>query len=1028
MSYKKINNKAIKSLLFLATFIATTLPSFADDMELYSILQSQSIAPNLLFVLDNSKSMNKKIGRHRKSRYSVMLNALSQTMSSIDTKANIGVISLSGPFTGSGIAFPVAPLSSSVEDVISSNSSHLLPKPKVGETVQSYIPKIPKSWEMYYGTPHVDALVEAHQYFSGKAPKNGWYPPINKYAHKAAHPNSYTGKINSDGTGDARYISPITHACQRNYIVFMTDGNPAYRNGAQTKSKNYIQKYLAQKTCRKKPYGYIGGTCGPEMSDFLSRKDQAPHLPGTQTVDIFTIGFGLDRTKAVNFLKRLTSIKNGFYSANSADQLQGAFSSILKRVDIPVASFKAPTLALNTNNRLQSSDQIFIPLFELQSDSTWRGNLKKFKLRDGEIVDAHNKAAFDNLGKLQGDIQDLWAKNKGSGLAHGGAAGLLNPKERKLWTHISGNQLTRLSEAGNAIIPLHLLTDEWKSFPTRVDPDNSKKAIVIDCKGDEAKLSISKATIGETQACKAPTITQKQRTAYLKYIHGYDSQGGSRRFMGDIAHSKPTLFFDESTKEQILFVGSNEGFLHAFDTDSGKELWAFMPRSLLKTIGLRYNRRTTPHIYGVDGEVTIWQDKENKKTYLYVGLRRGGHEYYALDITNPKAPKLAWHLNNQSSHMSSLGQTWSKPIATKIKLKSGTNFAARDVLIFGGGYDPKLDFIENNEPVSMGNDVFIVDAHTGEHILSLSNKIVSSGASMGAIPSNVRIIDHNNDGAVDRLYFADTKGQLWRADFPADSEPQVHLLATLNQASSSSGSDIERTFFYSPDVSAQNHQGQRRYMISLGSGRRSNILNTSVHNRMYTIIDPHPNDWIPKNFKPLQEDKHIVAVDKLEGQKVLDTDYQGWYLDLPHTGEKVLAPSVTFRNMLIFTTFVPNDKSSNVTDSNTKSCNLFDTAAYAYVVDINTGKAVADLAKDGVATKERSVLVGKNEIMDTPWLLFGESKCGQSSDCSQPFEIRVGKNKEPLLTSSSFGSNHPINAENINQPIKVFWRNMSNEH
>ena len=53
--------------------------------------------------------------------------------------------------------------------------------------------------------------------------------------------------------------------------------------------------------------------------------------------------------------------------------------------------------------------------------------------------------------------------------------------------------------------------------------------------------------------------------------------------------------------------------MHAIDTDTGIEQWAFMPQSLLKNLLTFYeNPTTTEHVYGIDGAITIWQDDVNK--------------------------------------------------------------------------------------------------------------------------------------------------------------------------------------------------------------------------------------------------------------------------------------------------------------------------------------------------------------------------------------------------------------------------------
>jgi type IV pilus assembly protein PilY1 len=151
-----------------------------------------------------------------------------------------------------------------------------------------------------------------------------------------------------------------------------------------------------------------------------------------------------------------------------------------------------------------------------------------------------------------------------------------------------------------------------------------------------------------------------------------------------------------------LYVATNEGYLHAINTADGSEVFSFMPQELLSNLPTLYDDASGSKVYGVDGPIGVWFNDKNKTgllfdtsgnldsdehVYLYVGMRRGGNNYYALDVTDRSNPKLKWIINGGSGDFAELGETWSKPIVTKVKL----NGTSKDVLIFGGGYDPGHD-------------------------------------------------------------------------------------------------------------------------------------------------------------------------------------------------------------------------------------------------------------------------------------------------------------------------------------------------
>ncbi|MEK9713970.1 MAG: hypothetical protein VW258_15520, partial [Thalassolituus sp.] len=115
--------------------------------------------------------------------------------------------------------------------------------------------------------------------------------------------------------------------------------------------------------------------------------------------------------------------------------------------------------------------------------------------------------------------------------------------------------------------------------------------------------------------------------------------------------------------------------------------------------------------------ITYWHDDKNlngnvdsgEKVILYVGLRRGGHSYYAFDVTDTNNPSLLWQRHGPyqvayhnknipefSTGYEQLGQTWSALKPAMIKW----NGAQKVVLLAGGGYDPDEDGSSTSGPNS----------------------------------------------------------------------------------------------------------------------------------------------------------------------------------------------------------------------------------------------------------------------------------------------------------------------------------------
>ena len=926
--------------------------------------------------------------------------------------------------------------------------------------------------------------------------------------------------------GGKRYSSPMQHECQANYVVLMSDGRPEYAGSASNGGginqyplrQNEIQTLTGKGSgCgNDAPNGYKSGTCGAELTSFLSKTDQSSSVEGKQAIGTFTVAFGVEDKAGTDYLASLANMADGALAANDSTSLQLAFdqvirkvnrieggqitsasmtyqpdytvtkplalaqqpqdlyhqhcgvmgagvaladvrsglqeilnplrywgslaatnsgaftasnlddltksfNSILDKIDAASASFSAPAYSIDKSNLLAHGDNVYIPVFERSQLPLWSGNLKKFKvakspidtdsdgvidIQAGQIYSTkNNKPAVDDTGQFTNNTWDEWsvsAAADGNEVQAGGAAALLNPASRTLYT-----------DAGGALASLGV-----------------------------ANIAITKALLGDAG------MDDALRTSLLSFARGYDKDGTTvRHHMGDIMNSKPVVLDYIDGKSYVL-VGSNEGFLHAFNTDNGAEKWAFMPQSLLKNIRHFYdNNAAKTHFYGVDGQLMPWMLDKNgdgkidasagDKAYLFFGLRRGGRAYYALDITAIAAPKLVWTLNNSQADFAELGESWSKPALAKMNIQatSAAPVVLKDVLVFGGGFDPSLE--EENPATrvadAMGRDVFIIDAVSGNRLWSLRDDVDGASALLkNSIPADIRVLDMDRNGALDRLYFTDTGGKVWRVDMDMDlrdadtsmyayTDARLTLLANLG----GSGAD-KRKFYYEPDVALMQHQGQTVMTLAIGSGYRSHPQNADIQDRFYVLRDENVYEPVPATFTALT-DADLTEADALAGagKNILDAGYYGWYYDLPNNAEKVLAPAVSFLNKVIFTTFAVGEGTSD------DPCNAPANIGRAYVLDLFNGQAVADLNRDGVvdAANDKSVVAGVNEILGGAQIVFldavgsnGVDAC-TDGDCQQMVDIRVGKMLLPVMDShNALGTGVAGSVDLTDILPRTFWR------
>jgi type IV pilus assembly protein PilY1 len=274
-------------------------------------------------------------------------------------------------------------------------------------------------------------------------------------------------------------------------------------------------------------------------------------------------------------------------------------------------------------------------------------------------------------------------------------------------------------------------------------------------------------------------LTVTQQTAAggagnINYIRGATlSPTGLRArttVLGDIIHSRPYYYTDGVNP--TVFVGANDGMLHAFDassgTTAGQERWAYIPSMLISkpsfstfsTVGY-----TNAHDYFVDGSMAIGKVGvgTSAKTVLVGALGAGGKGLYALDISTLTAANGAaagakglWEITNtawisptskaNSTSYANLGDTYSNPLLVPTQDGSSS-------VIVGNGY--------NN--VGNGHAVlYVINAATGSKIAEIDTGSGSTTSPDGL--SSPVAIDSNGDGKADRVYAGDIDGNMWVFD------------------------------------------------------------------------------------------------------------------------------------------------------------------------------------------------------------------------------------------------------------------------
>jgi len=1051
-----IKNTLISTVAVFA--IAFSVNVGAEDTEVF---YSENVSkPNVLFILDISGSMRANVPGTGKNRMEIMQSAFSGMMAAAPDNVKIGLMNygergIQGfqvplpaerfrQHSVSGVGFPATDINALAKEITDVSGTGNALTPNVGETIREYLPRVVNSWSEKAWTPIVDSLYEAALYFRGEEMHFGLSSPATSGAHPATYSGpeitvdvrnvgrdsirSTTTNANGATVPQYQYKSPIESSCQENYIVLMTDGGPTYVtndgeeasyttgpfNRVMRGDSSYSALAGAIPNCVNPPSGKWVGRCGAEITSYIATNDNMPDpsetVPngqeGDQLVKTYVVGFGSGlKDSAKNYLKSLetidddpetTKVEDGYFEADNPQDLIDTFTNILSDIAEPKGTLASPGYSVNVKNGLEHEKDIYIPVFDRKNASRWSGNLKKFLIEDvggRRLIRGKNGLnAVDELGGFSSEALDYWSESPnsdpdGKNVQRGGVASLLeNPDQRNIYSNLTGDSNVNLSSAGNK---LHI--------------DNIANI-------NNAVLGIASGNVNYRKK-----LIQFMRGWKLgDYDSGGNPKGIARKHMGDMLHSEPLVITYSAAggaggKKQYIFAATNEGYLHAFDTTTGEEKFAFIPAELLRTIvepQFRNEGTQSDHKYGIDGTLTYWQ--KDGRTIVYFGMRRGGTSFYALDVSNINNPILLW--KKSSSDYPSMGQSWSPPYLAKVTDSDG---APREVVIISGGYDIDEDRDVAGDPgvlssstttvtASEGNDILILDANTGALIWSMPSAMRSQITN--SIPGGVRILDTNYNNLVDRLYFADTGGNLWRLDLreSQSGESVLTKLAILG----GSGTD-SRKIYNEPDVALMKLGGKTIYAVSIGTGFRAHPLDEVIQDKFFVIKDTSPFASLPTTG----DDAYVpvvlsdLAVIDISSSGVSqtgsfgDVSKRGWMLNLPEVGEKVLATAVTFDGIITFTTLVPEVLSVGV---GIDQCAAPRTQGRLYAFDVLTGGPGLDLNNDGsIDGSDIYTLVAKGEIPGKPQTVVNTLKVEVELDasgaptgektCTHPVDIRVGK-------------------------------------
>jgi type IV pilus assembly protein PilY1 len=206
--------------------------------------------------------------------------------------------------------------------------------------------------------------------------------------------------------------------------------------------------------------------------------------------------------------------------------------------------------------------------------------------------------------------------------------------------------------------------------------------------------------------------------------------------LGDIAHSAPIFVKDTNT----VYVGANDGMLHAFDATTGAEVFAHIPSPMLP----RLKDLASPaykHEYFVDGDIAVSSRQQTSgKNYLVASMGRGAQGLFGIDVSDRVGSKAIWEYTFGNGDPD-LGYMLGRPVIAQ--LTSGVW-----AVFVGNGYNS-----------ASGKAVlYVFNLVTGVLIKKIDTGVAGNN---GMATPGVHL---NTTGQAVAVYAGDLKGNVWKFD------------------------------------------------------------------------------------------------------------------------------------------------------------------------------------------------------------------------------------------------------------------------
>ncbi len=430
--------------------------------------------------------------------------------------------------------------------------------------------------------------------------------------------------------------------------------------------------------------------------------------------------YSSDSSKIDDLLHFGINGRGGFFSAADPDEFAEKLSGILSEI---VARANSTTSVAVSSTRLDAGAFVYRALFDSED---WSGELIAEDVYEETVIFANDELA--DKGTSNRDIYTFVPDNDEQGdpdqIGDGSAVAFDTGAAGDI-----GERLAIDDDADSDLWNAENLISYIRGNDSLEGPDGFRERSVM--LGDIINSRPVASTAGNEGWGRVDDD-------YLDYIAGHKND----------PRDCPETGSCDYARRDTVFVGANDGMLHAFDARNLEEYFAYVPASVHGNLKHLADRNYS-HKYFVDGQIAVGDAnfEGDWGTYLVGTLGAGGKGVYALDVTDPEEfdeDDVMWELTAEDDP--DIGYTYGEPVITRLNDDAGTWVA-----IFGNGYNSQ----------DLQAHLFVVKLSNGE----ILQKIPVGDAGSNGLSGVAALRDVNEQTHVDRIYAGDLEGTMWRFDF-----------------------------------------------------------------------------------------------------------------------------------------------------------------------------------------------------------------------------------------------------------------------